>query len=65
MLNIGTDGRLTPVADSPFPITGFSNVIRVKFFQMIGRGTRLCEDIFAPGVNIKILTALLAVSRNR
>lgn len=24
---------------------------KVKFLQMIGRGTRLCENLFAPGVN--------------
>ena len=24
---------------------------KVKFMQMIGRGTRLCEDLFAPGLN--------------
>ncbi|WP_259781415.1 DEAD/DEAH box helicase family protein [Aestuariispira ectoiniformans] len=27
---------------------------RVKFWQMIGRGTRLCEDLFGPGQNKKI-----------
>ena len=26
---------------------------RVKFWQMIGRGTRLCEDLFAPGEHKK------------
>ncbi len=26
---------------------------KTKFWQMIGRGTRLCEDLFAPGVNKK------------
>ncbi len=24
---------------------------RIKFFQMIGRGTRLCRDLFGPGIN--------------
>ncbi|HHA2762977.1 TPA: DEAD/DEAH box helicase family protein [Stenotrophomonas maltophilia] len=27
---------------------------QVKFWQMIGRGTRLCEDLFGPGKNKKI-----------
>jgi len=26
---------------------------RIKFWQMIGRGTRLCENLFAPGVDKK------------
>ena len=31
----------------------FFKVVRskTKFFQMLGRGTRLCEDLFAPGEN--------------